>query len=1003
MNMKFLSAFLVSALLLSSSSEMMAGASAYTDGKRHEDLREVLRLHEKGMHNRVRRSMDRLYKELEKSEPKGYSVLCDVMMRIPGYESVMESYIYEFPESSVIPQIQYRHAMNVFDDGDYAKAGELLEDISASHIDRSQVDEYLFKKAYCEMDKGDLNKASLRFTELTKRPATDYTAPAQYSIAYIRYIGKDYPGAVEMFSKAAVDPRFKQISEYYMVICRFMLKDYRYVTVNGEKLYGNLPESQNIYLARLISESWLVLGNAQMARKYYDLNSKAGDELDSRSDWFYSGSVLFAVEDYKGAVESFSKMSHRTDSIGQIANYQMGYSYIQTKNKIAAMDAFKEAALSPYDAAMAEDAYFNWAKLAFDVNTDVSVFAAYMNRYPAKQKDERIYNYMAVAALHQRDYAAAVQAYEKIEEFDDNMQNNYVKANYLRASQLIGTGSYRDAIGYLEDAAYFSERHSRFNQMIRYWLAESKFRDESYDEALEIFTDLYNRSALNRQPESYMLSYNIAYCYYMQKDYQNANRWFEKYLREPVVEMKHDALERSADCYFISKDYKNAGAAYDKVLAEFADPDDIYPYYQSAMSYGLLGNRAKKIDLLSMVLDADPSVEYYPETIYELGRSYVAAGDDDNAYICFSRMADLVKDSTFVAKAYVEMGSLARTDSDFDKALDYYKKVVEEMPLSGCVDDALAAIESIYRSRNEPKAFLEYIESIGKSEVKTEEEKENMIFNAAEQLFLANSYQKSLSSLTEYLELYPDGEYVTKAHYYMASAYRNLGKPDQACDFYKKVIYSGSGAYVEYAMRDYAEVSYGLERWDDAYTGYSLLLSEAKGKVNKKLASMGMLRSAFEGHSWENALKSAESLLYDTEASAQEKREAEYVKAKSYMATSRRSEALVIFEKLSEDMSDEYGSESAYLLILDCYDKGDFEAVEERVFALADSGECLEYWLAKSYVVLGDSYADNNQLKNAQATFESIRDGYKPQDADDDIIDNVRMRLTKLEEMIGQN
>ena len=39
--------------------------------------------------------------------------------------------------------------------------------------------------------------------------------------------------------------------------------------------------------------------------------------------------------------------SGRTDAgahaLGQVANYQLGYSYIQLRNKVAAMDAFKEA------------------------------------------------------------------------------------------------------------------------------------------------------------------------------------------------------------------------------------------------------------------------------------------------------------------------------------------------------------------------------------------------------------------------------------------------------------------------------------------------------------------------------------------------------------------------------------------------------------------------------------------------------------------------------------
>ena len=143
-------------------------------------------------------------------------------------------------------------------------------------------------------------------------------------------------------------------------------------------------------------------------------------------------------------------------------------------------------------------------------------------------------------------------------------------------------------------------------------------------------------------------------------------------------------------------------------------------------------------------------------------------------------------------------------------------------------------------------------------------------------------------------------------------------------------------------------------------------------------------------------------MLYEPAFDENVKREASYIKAKALLASSRRAEALVVMEALAADVQDAYGAEAAYLLILDSYDKGDFDAVEDKVFAFSDAGSIYAYWLAKSFIVLGDSYVDKENYKQAKATFESVRDGYKPSSADDDVIDNVRMRLTKLEEMIAQ-
>ena len=77
--------------------------------------------------------------------------------------------------------------------------------------------------------------------------------------------------------------------------------------------------------------------------------------------------------------------------------------------------------------------------------------------------------------------------------------------------------------------------------------------------------------------------------------------------------------------------------------------------------------------------------------------------------------------------------------------------------------------------------------------------------------------------------------------------------------------------------------------------------------------------------------------------------------------------------------------------------KGKFEEVENKVYAFSDAGSGQVYWLAKSFIVLGDSFVERDEYEQAKATFESVRDGYTPSGNEDDVMDNVEMRLRKLE------
>jgi TolA-binding protein len=325
--------------------------------------------------------------------------------------------------------------------------------------------------------------------------------------------------------------------------------------------------------------------------------------------------------------------------------------------------------------------------------------------------------------------------------------------------------------------------------------------------------------------------------------------------------------------------------------------------------------------------------------------------------------------------------------------------VVEEMPLSEYADDALLAIESVYQTKNEPQEYIKYIESIGKGQLKTEDEKEAMIFNSAEQICLSGNYEKALVALQSYLDTYPHGVSRYKADFYMAESYRALGKREQASDCYQKVISNGEGSFVELSILHFADISFDLERWNDAYGAYSSLYETAKIEANRYLAICNMMRSAYRGNDWDKAFSDAAKVIDDERSDELMKTEATYVMAKACLATSRRDDAIALLEVLAKDITSASGAEAAYRIIQDCYDRGSFQQVEDKVYAFADAGSAQTYWLAKSFIVLGDSFVERDEIEQAKATFESVRDGYTPYGDEDDVLDNVRMRLKRLEEM----
>ena len=994
MKNKLIAVFLFATLLC-------AGTGAFAQERTAAAYRRALDLYEHGMFERAGTLFDEISSSTGDVMAEGYRVLCATRLQENGYETLVSEYIGAHPYSKLIPQIRFYHGLNLFDLEDYKSAAEEFALLDTKSLLKGQEAEYMFKRAYSLFETGDLETAADLFSRGEKMPYSDFTAPSRYSLGYINYTWRKFKDAYDWFDKASKDARFTDISNYYKTECRFMQKDYAYVIKNGVKQFEEVPADRQPHLARIISESYLATGDSEKAKVYYDKIGQSLKDMD-RDDLFYAGTVLYSNGDFKGAIDNFSRMGSRTDSIGQIANYQMGYSHIRTGNKVAALDAFKEASEHGYNPDIQEDAHFNYAKLSFDLNHNPKVFDDYISKYSNKEKGDQIYSYMALASLYNHDYAGAVDAYANIDNLDDNQKANYMRANYLRANQLIGNGSWRDAIPLLKAAGYYSGKRESFNQLTRYWLGESYYRSDQFDKAAETFTDLYNNSALDGKPEGNLIPYDLAYSYFRMEDYDNAAKWFDEYLSSSNPEEGEDAAARRADCDFIRKDYKTAVKGYEDAMRRFAYASNLYPAYRAGIAYGLLGEKSKKVDVLSRALKASPTADYYPEAMYELGRAYVASGRNDDAVKAFDKLRRNSDDKTIVARALIELGMISRNISEYDKALGYYKQVVEEMPGTEYANDALAAIESIYQGQGRTDEYIDYADKVGAIKDKSAGEKESMYFAAAEQLYLSENWNKALPALQNYLDRYPSGKETAKAYFYVAECYRNLGKKEQACDWYKKAVDGAAGgSFAETAMLQFSRLSYEMQRYKDAYGGFSSLLGAAKIEGNKHTARVGMMRSAYKAGEYAAAISCADKVKSDAKSSAAELREADYLKAKSYLSTNDRTRAFEIFSTLAAKPSTDEGAEAAYMMIQDAYDQGKYDTVEKKVYDFSSNAGGQNYWLAKAFIVLGDSFAEQENYAQAKATFESILNGYQPSGTADDIQDNVRMRLSKLENLMN--
>lgn len=928
-----------------------------------------------------------------------YYALSSLKLNHPNVAGVVYEYEKKYPYSSQISLLNFYLSKYYFEKGEYATSQEVINDINAKYLSKEQRWEFLFNKAYCRMRVGDNEVAKVGFKQLINLGNTPYSASASYYLAYLEYLSNNFNESVKIFKTLENNHDHSLLSKYFISESYFMMKEYSDAIKYGEGIYDSLKGDFQLKCARILSQSYYELGDKRKAKEYLDKYSNHNDKL-SRKDNYYMGVVSYSLQSYYAAVNAFSKVITERDSLAQNGYLYLGNSYLAIKNKLGAYNAFKEAAFMEFDPTIKREAYFLYAKLAFDLNSDITPFKNYLSLYPSSKRGDEIYNYIATSYLLSKNFEDAISALKMVKYLTPEMTLNLQKAAFFRGLQCIDMDSYKSAIEYLTLSVKNGVHNPSLTMLAKFWISESYYRINEYQKTIESVEPLVTNSSFIGSGEYPLALVNLGYAYFHQSNYPKAQKWFEEYLsltpsrRNMTLEVR----TRLADCYYMSGDYERAAEIYEDVALKTFSTDDVYASYMGALSFGLSSMPEKKITMLRDIVDNKYTNDYYHIALYELGRTYVQQEDNESAVKCFNTLLKDGRDSTYHTKSLLELGMISSNLLKYNDALNYFDSIVQNYPLSTDVSNALMGIESVYSLQNNPEGYLAYLEKVGMSSIKSEDEKELMLFNSAEQLFLGGKYDKAIESLNSFISKYPEGIKLPQAYFYLGESYSKMAKPEFAADAYLKVMNTGEGAFVELATLYYAKIELALEHFEKGAIAFESLLEIAQFENNKLEALVGKMRCYYGAKDYSKTIMSANDILSSDIKEQSILFETNYKLAKSYHALGERDKALPIFQNLAADYSTTEGAECAYMLVLQAYDEGDFEKVESMVYSFADSGNFQTYWLAKCFITLGDSFAERDEWEQAKATFESIKEGYTPTKEHDDVLEQVQMRLKKIQE-----
>lgn len=155
-----------------------------------------------------------------------------------------------------------------------------------------------------------------------------------------------------------------------------------------------------------------------------------------------------------------------------------------------------------------------------------------------------------------------------------------------------------------------------------------------------------------------------------------------------------------------------------------------------------------------------------------------------------------------------------------------------------------------------------------------------------------------------------------------------------------------------------------MKQYDEAADAYLRLSGLVTVPARKDEALSGYMKAVVAGGDDGKILAAADEVAARA-AGEPAKRQALYAKASVLRRTGRNSEALPLYERLGSDVSTPEGAEGAYRVIEAARAAGENARVEELVYAFADRNTPHSYWLGKSFIILGDIYAEAGCLPGA--------------------------------------
>ena len=903
--------------------------------------------------------------------------------------------IAETTEQPLRDRLSLALAQYYFTHGDMASAIPYYESAGIANLSNSEIADAKFELAYSYFNNHRFDEADPLFA-IMKEVQGKYYSAGNYYFGLLAYNRGAYADAMKSFDRIDEEPQYRSVVPYYMAELDYYLGNrqkalteaLRLIKRNDKSYYHN---ELHLLAAQCLFEDQRYGDALPYFEYYYEHTDKIRKE-----ELYEMAYCYYQVNEWKNAIERFKPLSSAKDSLGQTAMYLLGDCYLKTKDKRSARSAFGICADMPFNKGQRQASLLLYAKLSYELGYNDDALRSLNKLIASGEANGDVYllqsQLFAASSNYKDAYESLLQSKAGNEVYEQTMQ----RVAYSYALQQLQQ-QHTDAADSLLNISLNYNRAPAYTAAANFWKGELAYRGNRNEEALRYSQDFLsqysgnNVNAISAEATPAHAYLNMGYASLDMSEFAKAREYFSKAGGTgSTKEVAATAGLREADAAFMQKDFNRAIGLYNKT-AEGTGRDAEYARLQAAIIYGLQGKTAEKTRLLQSILNTNPPSAYAADARYELA---VTEMEQNRFQQAITLLQPLTSNKQLASKALLKTGTAYQQMDQDDKAVEAYEQIIRDYSNAPERTDALAALKSLYIERNRPDAYAALLQQ-NNLPAQTGDELDSTYYSAAEAQYADKKWSTAQPAFARYLQQYPNGAFVLKAHFYAAESFYQQKKYKEALPEYDAVLQSGWNDFSETSARRAAEIAYNSGDYAAAGKYYQQLRTSSMENASLQLAYTGMMRSYANQKDEVTAAAYADTLLTLPDVPPAVMDEARLHQAHQLIATGNTAAAAPVLQSLQASKNSAVAAEARYYAAAALLQDGKLKEAEEAASKNIRQSAGNDYWIVKTYILLGDILVKEKDFFNAKATLQSV-----VQNAKQEELRNEAVR--KLEEIKSQ-